>query len=146
MAEKTANAVWQGNLAEGSGTVSVNSGVLKGSPVTWKIRTSDDDAQTSPEELIAAAHAACYAMALSHHLTTNGSPPERLEVTSTVGFGPKEGGGMKVTHSRLAVRGTVAGMDQAAFASAAREGEKGCPVANALRGNVEMSVDATLES
>jgi osmotically inducible protein OsmC len=108
------------------------------------MRTGDSTAEASPEELIAAAHAACYAMAFSHHLSSNGNTPQSLEVTSKVGFGPKPGGGMQVTHSHLTVKGNVSGMDQAAFAAAAKEAEAGCPVSNALRNNLEITVDATL--
>ena len=94
--------------------------------------------------MLAAAHASCYAMAFSNHLATNFSAPESLKVTSTVGFGPKPGGGMQVTHSHLVVTGSVAGMDQATFAKAAQDAEAGCPVSGALRGNLEITVDATL--
>jgi osmotically inducible protein OsmC len=144
MAEKTASAVWNGTLAEGSGSVSTASGVLENAGLTWRVRTTDTDEATSPEELVAAAHAACYAMAFSYALGNAGTPPEKLEVTATVGFGPNPGGGMKVTHSKLHVKGTVAGYDQAGFAKAAVEAEKGCPISNALRNNIEISVEAEL--
>jgi osmotically inducible protein OsmC len=145
MVEKSATAKWQGTLTEGSGTFSVESGVMTDSPVSWAVRTGDANGKTSPEELIAAAHAACYAMAFTHALVSAGTPHQGLEVSSKVGFGPKpEGGGMKVTHSHLSVRGKVAGMSQEQFQSAAVEAEKGCPVSNALRNNLEITVDATL--
>jgi osmotically inducible protein OsmC len=142
MAEKTASAVWNGNLTEGSGEVSTASHVLNDVGLTWKARTSDNN-ETSPEELIAAAHAACYAMALSNALATAGTPAKKIAVTATVGFNVGAGGA-KITHSKLKVTGTVPGLDQAGFEKAAREGEKGCPVSNALRNNVDISVDATL--
>lgn len=142
--EKTATAKWQGSLTEGSGTFSVESGVIADSPVTWASRTGSADGKTSPEELIAAAHASCYAMAFTHALVSAGTPHESLDVTSKVGFGPKEGGGMKVTHSHLTVRGKVPGMSQEQFQAAATEAEQGCPVSNALRGNIEITVEATL--
>jgi lipoyl-dependent peroxiredoxin len=146
MAEREATAVWNGGLLDGSGSFDVGTGVIPNQPVTWASRTEDPAGRTSPEELIAAAHASCYAMAFSYTLQNAGHTPEQLTVTAKVGFGPKPGGGMKVTHSNLTVRGKVPGLDQAAFADLARQGEEGCPVSNALRNNVEISVDATLES
>lgn len=144
MVEKTASAVWNGTLVAGSGSFSLESGVLADSPLTWAARTGPGSGKTSPEELIAAAHSSCYAMAFSHLLANAGTPAERLDVSSSVGFGPNPGGGMKVTHSHLTVKGTVAGLDQAAFAEAARNAEQACPVSNALRGNIEITVEATL--
>jgi lipoyl-dependent peroxiredoxin len=144
MVEKSATAKWSGSLTEGKGTFSTDSGLAKDSPVTWASRTNETKAETSPEELIASAHATCYAMAFSNYLTTNHTAPQSLEVTSSVGFGPKPEGGMKVTHSHLKVVGTVPGMDAATFAEAARKAEGECPVSNALRGNLDITVDATL--
>jgi osmotically inducible protein OsmC len=145
MAERTATAIWSGNLTEGSGTVSSGTGVLSDQKVTWAARTEDPAAMTSPEELIAAAHASCYAMAFSNVLNGNGTPPERLEVTAKVGFGPKPEGGMKVTYSKLSVKGRLPGLDAEAFQRLAREGEAGCPVSNALRNNVDIELNAELE-
>ena len=146
MAERQATAVWNGGLMDGSGSFDVGSGALPNQPVTWASRTEDPAGRTSPEELIAAAHASCYAMAFSFTLQNAGHTPERLTVTSQVGFGPNPSGGMQVTHSNLTVRGKVPGLDQAQFAELARQGEQGCPVSNALRNNVEINLDATLES
>lgn len=146
MAVRQATAIWEGTLTEGSGRFTVGSGAFAEQAVTWKARTEEPEGKTSPEELIAAAHASCYAMAFSHALTSAGHPPERLTVTAQVGFGPKPGGGMMVTHSHLTVRGKVPGLDQQRFAELAKEGEQGCPVSNALRNNVEIQLDATLES
>jgi len=101
---------------------------------------------TSPEELLAAAHAACYAMAFSNVLNKGGTPARSLDVTANVTFAPKETGGWHVQSSELSVQGDVPGMDQAAFEQAAQEGEQGCPISNSLRGNVEISVEATLTS
>jgi osmotically inducible protein OsmC len=144
--ERTATTVWQGDLMSGSGTVTSGTGVLQDQAVTWAARTEDPGGKTSPEELIAAAHAACYAMAFSHALAGMGSPAERLEVTATVGFGPKTGGGgFEVKYSNLAVKGKVPGMDQATFEDAAKQGEAGCPVSNALRNNIVINLQATLE-
>jgi len=141
-ADRTANTVWQGGgLAKGQGTLTMqNSGVGGELPVTWASRTERSDGKTSPEELIAAAHSSCYSMALSHALDQAGNPPERLDVTATVTFVPGEG----VTTSRLTVRARVPGIDQAGLDSAIEATD--CPVSGALKGNVDVSVDATLES
>jgi lipoyl-dependent peroxiredoxin len=144
--ERSAETAWNGDLTSGSGMVEFNSGAFPNVPVTWAARTESSDGKTSPEELIAGAHSSCYAMAFSNTLTTAGHKPEHLYVTATVGFGPKVGGGMEVKSSALNVRGKVPGLDQAGFEALAIEGEKGCPVSNALRGNIEITVNATLES
>ena len=144
--ERSAATAWNGDLASGSGMVEFTSGAFANSPVTWAARTESSDGKTSPEELIAAAHSSCYAMAFSNTLTTAGHKPEHLFVTATVAFGPKEGGGMEVKSSVLNVRGKVPGLDQAGFEALAIEGEKGCPVSNALRGNIEITVNPMLES
>jgi osmotically inducible protein OsmC len=145
MAERTANTVWEGDLARGKGTTSLNSGATGDLPVTWASRTERSDGKTSPEELIAAAHASCYSMALSHELAQAGHPPERLEVSSTVVLDEVDGG-PKVTESRLTVRGRVPGIDQAEFEKAAQAAGQGCPVSGALKGNLDITVDAQLES
>ncbi len=146
-AERQANVTWQGSLLDGRGTITnTTSGAFGNLPVSWAARTEQPDGQTSPEELLAAAHAACYAMAFSHALTGEGTPPERLEVSATVGFDPKVGGGFEVSFSHLTVRGRVPGLDQAGFEDAARQGEQGCPISNALRHNVQITVEATLDS
>lgn len=145
--ERRATAKWEGSLAEGSGTFSMSSsGLVSDAPVSWAARTEEPGGKTSPEELIAAAHAACYCMAFSGHLGRTASPPERLEVECTVTFDKKPEGGFKVGTSTLRVRGRVPGMDQSAFEEAALAGEQGCPISNALRGNVDIRVEATLES
>jgi len=143
----TAEATWKGDLQGGSGMIEFGTGAFPNVPVTWASRTESSDGKTSPEELVAAAHASCYSMALSHVLATSGHKPEHVHVTATVGFGPKAGGGgFEVKSSALEVRGRVPGLDQAAFEKLAQEGEQGCPVSNALRGNIEITVNATLES
>ena len=144
--ERKATATWEGSLTEGSGTFSMrSSGLVSDAPISWPARTEEPGGKTSPEELIAAAHASCYSMALSGHLGRTASPPERLEVECTVTFEKKPEGGFKVATSTLRVSGRVPGMDQAAFEQAARDGEQGCPVSNALRGNVDIRVEAKLE-
>jgi osmotically inducible protein OsmC len=146
MADRRAEATWAGNLIEGSGTLDlVSSGVGSSLPITWASRTENADGRTSPEELLAAAHASCYAMAFSHTLATAGNPPERLHVTAVVSLNAKEGGGVEVTDSALTVTGTVPGLDQAGFQEAAEAGEQGCPISNAIRGNVAITVTATLD-
>ena len=139
-AERRADVVWEGDLASGSGTVDGGSGALRALPISWPSRTEQPGGQTSPEELIAAAHAGCYAMALSHTLAEAGNPPQRLEVSAVTSFEPGRG----VVSSNLTVRGSVPGLDAGGFEDAAHQGEQNCPVSNALRGNVEIGLDASL--
>ena len=142
---RRAEVTWQGDLGSGSGTVSASSsGAFNNLPVTWASRTERSDGRTSPEELIAAAHASCYAMALSHGLGSAGTPPQKLDVSATVTF-DNASGGWKVTSSALTVRGQVPGLDAAGFQQAAEAAKDGCPVSQALKGNVQLSVEATLE-
>jgi osmotically inducible protein OsmC len=146
MAESRASAVWEGNLAEGRGRVSAASGVFTDLEVTWMARTVRPDPGTSPEELIAAAHAACYSMACSHALAEAGHPAEQVAVTAVCHFTPVEGGGFSVSRTDLDVHARVKGLDQAGFEQYAEDGERGCPVSNALRGKVEITLTATLDS
>ena len=146
MAESRASAVWEGNLVEGHGRVSASSGVFTDLDLTWAARTNRPDPKTSPEELIAAAHAACYAMAFSHTLAEAGHAPKRVSVTAVCHFTPIEGGGFSVSKMEVDVHGRVPGVDAEAFQQLAEEGERGCPVSNALRGNVEIVLRATLDS
>ena len=142
--ERTAEATWSGDLGSGSGSVTAESGVLSGVPVDWRNRAESKEDKTSPEELLAAAHAACFAMALSHGLSQGGNAPERLDVRAVVTFEPVEGG-FGVTSSKLTVNGSVPGIDAAAFEEAANAAKDGCPISQALKGNVDLSVDATLQ-
>lgn len=112
--------------------------------VSWPARTEGPGGKTSPEELLAASHASCYAMAFSHTLAEAGHPPEELRVSASVTFEPLPAGGFKVGSSSLSVEGVVPGLDQAGFADLAAQGEAGCPISNAIRGNVDISVEATL--
>jgi lipoyl-dependent peroxiredoxin len=140
-ADRTASVTWSGSLLEGSGTIdSVGSGAFGPLDVTWASRTEESGGRTSPEELIAAAHASCFSMALSGGLARAGTPPERLETSATVTFVPGEG----ITKSALTVRGTVPGMDEAAFREAAEGAKTNCPVSKALAGGPEITLDATL--
>jgi osmotically inducible protein OsmC len=141
-AESRATTVWEGDLAKGRGTTSVGSGAVPEVEVTWSARTERAAGTTSPEELLAAAHTSCFCMALSHELAQAGNAPERLEATTTVTFVPGEG----VRSSRLVVRGRVPGIDQATFAQAAGGAGENCPISQALKGNIEITVEATLES
>lgn len=141
-ATKTANATWSGSLMDGKGTIdSVGSGAISNLGVTWKYRTETEEG-TSPEELIAAANAACFAMALSHTLAQGGNAPEKLEVTARCTFSLDNG--PKITTMDLHVRGTVPGIDDAAFKQAAAGAGENCPVSTALKGNVTFNVTAEL--
>jgi lipoyl-dependent peroxiredoxin len=141
-AQSSASTVWEGDLAHGGGTTTPDSGAFPAVEVTWASRTKRSQGKTSPEELLAAAHASCYCMALSNELAQAGTPPERLEATATVDFEPGEG----VRSSHIVVRGRVPGIDQGKFDQAADAAGEGCPISGALKGNVEIEVDATLES
>jgi osmotically inducible protein OsmC len=147
MADRSASTVWEGNLPKGKGTLRLDSSQATGElPVSWASRSEKRaEGQTSPEELIAAAHASCFSMALSNELSEAGHEPERLEVTSTVSLDMVDGG-LKVTTSKITVRGRVPGIDQAEFEKAAQGAGQNCPVSGALKGNVDISVDAQLES
>ena len=143
-AVRRAEATWNGDLMTGSGVVSAaSSGAFTDLPVSWASRAETPDGRTSPEELVAAAHAACFCMALSAGLGRAGTPPESLEVSASVTFQQVEGG-FKVASSALTVTGKVPGIDAQAFQEAAEGAKDGCPISGALKGNVELSVDATL--
>ena len=145
MADRTASTVWEGDLAHGNGNLSLKSGATGDLPVTWASRTERSDGKTSPEELIAAAHASCFSMALSHGLSEAGHEPERLDVSATVTLDLVDGA-PKVTTSKLTVRGRVPGIDQSEFEKAAQDAGQNCPVSGALKGNLDIQVDAQLES
>jgi len=143
---RRAEATWAGPLSTGSGTVgAVSSGAFNDLAVSWAARTEASDGKTSPEELLAAAHSSCFAMALSGALFRAGTPPERLDVSAEVTFDKLEAG-WRVVSSALTVRGKVPGMSAADFAAAAEQTRTGCPISQALIGNVALSVEATLEA
>jgi osmotically inducible protein OsmC len=145
-AVRRASATWSGDLTSGAGSVSAETtGVFTALPVSWSARTEEPGGKTSPEELLAAAHAACYSMAFSNKLAKAGHAPDRLDVTADVTFA-KEDAGWKVASSHLTVHGRVPGISAADFASIAEDARDGCPISVALKGNVELSVEATLES
>jgi len=141
MADSTASVTWSGSLLEGGGTIErVGSGVFGGLPVTWAARTGEESGKTTPEELIAAAHASCYSMALSHGLAQGGNPPDNLETSATVTFVPGTG----ITKIALAVRGSVPGIGEDAFLAAAEDAVANCPVSKALAAVPEITLDASL--
>jgi lipoyl-dependent peroxiredoxin len=142
--EKTARAIWEGDLMSGSGRVSTGSGVLSDEGMTWSAR-ADDAEGVSPEELIAAAHATCVSMALAHALAEQGHAPARLETEATATFDKTEAG-FRFTAIKLTIEGEVEGIDDGAFREAAEGAKDNCPVSQALKGNVEISVEATLSS
>ena len=144
-AVRRARVSWQGNLSTGSGKLdALTSGAFKSLPVTWASRSEQPDGRTSPEELLAAAHASCFSMALSGSLARAGNPPQRLEVTSQVTFDQIDGN-WTVVSSKLTVVGHVPGLDQAKFAEIAAGAKDGCPISRAIAGNVALSVEATLD-
>ena len=135
--DRHAEVTWNGSLLEGSGRIdSTTSGVLGSQELTWRARAEDNPAGTSPEDLIAAAHAGCFAMALSHELAQAGTPPDELKTSATVTFQPGEG----ITKIALTVRGRVPGVDEAAFREAAEAAKEGCPVSKALAAVPEITL------
>ncbi|TMU94846.1 OsmC family protein [Streptomyces sp. DASNCL29] len=136
---RTAHTVWQGNLAEGKGTVTFDSSGIGEQPVSWPSRAEQANGKTSPEELIAAAHSSCFSMALSHGLTQAGNPPTQLTTQAEVTFQPGTG----ITGIHLTVEGTVEGLDEASFVEAAEGAKKNCPVSQALAGT-EITLSAKL--
>lgn len=146
MAEKrSANVRWTGDLMSGSGVVTAaTSGAFREQPVTWAARsTSAHEGKTSPEELLAAAHAACFAMAFSGRLAKNRTPSTSLDVQATVSFA-QVGQGFRVTSSHLRVDAVVPGLDEPTFLTLAEEAKKNCPLSQALAGNVEIDLVASL--
>jgi osmotically inducible protein OsmC len=144
-AVRTATVTWSGDLASGSGTVSAGtSGLFTDLPVSWSSRTEAPEGRTSPEELLAAAHAACFSMAFSARLAKAGTPPEHLHTEAEVTF-DKVDDAWKVVSSRLIVLGRVPGCSDDEFTRLAEDAKDNCPISAALRGNVELSVEPTLE-
>lgn len=144
-AVRTATVTWSGDLAAGQGTVSAGTSQLfTDLPVSWASRTEGANGRTSPEELLAAAHASCYAMALSGGLGRAGTPPEHLHVEAEVTF-DRVDEQWTVVSSRLIVLGRVPGATHAGFTAAAQDAKDGCPISRALAGNVQVSVEPTLE-
>jgi osmotically inducible protein OsmC len=143
---RRAEVTWSGDLMGGSGViVGTTSGAVAGLPVTWASRIEAPDGRTSPEELVAAAHASCFSMAFSARLAGNGTPPERLAVTAAVTIEKAETG-WRIVSSALTVKGRVPGIDASRFAALAEAAKDGCPMSVALKGNVTLSVEPTLEA
>lgn len=142
-AERRAEVVWTGNLQSGSGTFDLaSSGAWQGAPISFATRTENPNGNTSPEELIAAAHASCYAMALSNVLHEGGNDAEELRVNATCVL---DMGSLKITSEVLDVTGRVPGIDAEGFQQAVEQADQICPVTNALRGSAEIQVNATLD-
>jgi lipoyl-dependent peroxiredoxin len=145
MATRTARTAWTGTLEQGVGKVELTSSRIGTYEVSFPRRAADEaGGYTSPEELIAAAHSACYAMQLSHLVAQAGGTPQVLDVQADVSLGPDPAGGVRLTGIKLTVRGEVEGLDDAQFARAAQDAKAGCPVSKALTG-VDISLDAQLE-
>jgi osmotically inducible protein OsmC len=137
-----ADVVWEGDLVNGNGRVKVASETFAEFPVTWASRAERQHGKTSPEELLAAAHAACYSMAFSNGLSKAGHKVERLSTSAEVEFVPGTG----ITSSTITVRGRVGGIDATEFQKLAEEAKEGCPVSKALHGNVGLKLNAHLEA
>jgi osmotically inducible protein OsmC len=142
--KRRANAIWQGNLTEGTGTLTSQSGALSNLPYSFKARFQDEAGTpgTNPEELIAAAHAGCFAMQLSHFLAENGTPATKLDATATIDL-DMSGGGATIKSSTIELIGTVPGIDDAKFKELADKAKAGCPVSRAL-GAIEVNLNARL--
>jgi len=138
--EHRAHTTWEGDLQSGSGVFTLGSGVTGPQQATWKARAEDASAGTSPEELIAAALSTCFSMALSGGLARAGTPPKKLETDVVSTFE----GGVGIKQFAVTVRGDVPGADEAAFREAAEQAKENCPVSKALKGNVELTLDASL--
>ncbi len=142
---RRATATWSGDLLSGNGTVTAaTTGVFRDLPTTWASRIGEPEGVTSPEELLAAAHASCFSMACSNELAKAGTPPSRLTVQVDIS-GDKLEAGWTVTAAAITVRGTVPGATRESFREAAEKAKDGCPISRALKGNVALSVEATLE-
>lgn len=144
IAERTGSVVWEGSLARGSGTLSSGSGAFTKLPVTWAARTEAPEGKTSPEELIASAHATCFTMALALVLGEAGTPPQRIASEARCVLEEVDGA-PRITAVALSVRGRVEGLDRSRFQEAVGRAEALCPVSNALRGNLAISVEASLD-
>ena len=142
--ERRAHTTWEGDLMSGSGTFTVGSGAIGPQQVSWPARTEEPGGKTSPEELIAAALSSCFSMALSGVLARSGTPPTRLETDAVATFG-KTDAGFRMTKIDVRVRGKVEGADEDAFRRAAEDAKENCPVSQALKGNVELTLDAALD-
>jgi len=144
IAQRKADVVWEGDLLKGRGLVSLNSGAIPEFPVSWAARVEEPGGKTSPEELLAAAHASCYAMALSATLARNRTPPQKLHVTAACTL-DKVGDSNRVTRMEINVTGSVLGINQQQFEELSKTAESRCPISNALRNNVEITLSSKLD-
>jgi lipoyl-dependent peroxiredoxin len=142
---RNANATWSGDLPSGTGTVGVASGVFEGLPTSWRARTEAAEGKTSPEELLAAAHASCFSMAASNNLAKAGFPVEQAVVSVAVTADRREQG-WTVISSAITLRARVPNVDEQTFRDAVNGAKDGCPISRALAGNVEITLDAALEA
>jgi lipoyl-dependent peroxiredoxin len=143
--ERRARAIWEGDLRSGSGRFELASGAISGQEVTFASRFEEPGGKTSPEELIAAAHATCFSMALANTLAQEGHPPARLETNAVCSL-DRADGGFRITSMKLDVRGEVEGIAEEGFRAAAEQARDACPVSQALAGNLEISLDASLQT
>jgi len=144
--ERHANVVWEGNLARGSGSISAGTGAFHGLEYSNAVRIGNGtEGKTSPEELLAAAHAGCYASSLAGELTRAGSPPERLDVTANIVMDEVAGKGHLIVASQLRVRAQVAGIDEDAFRRVVEEADEGCPFSVLIKASAQVSIDAEME-
>ena len=142
---RRASATWSGDLLTGNGTVTAaTTGTFRDQATTWASRIGETEGTISPEELLAAAHASCFSMAFSNILAKAGTPPSRVAVEVTIGADKLEAG-FTVTNAEIVVRGSAPGATQESFAAAADQAKDGCPISRALKGNVVLTVQATLE-
>lgn len=140
---RKAGVLWAGDLKNGSGIVSTESRALFEHPFTSRMRFEDDPG-TNPEELIAAAHASCFSMAIASTLSKHGYEPVRTDTTATCTLTTREGGGHEISAMQLHVRAEVPGIDEASFRTLIQEADESCPVSNLLRNGLEIQIDATL--
>jgi lipoyl-dependent peroxiredoxin len=143
--QREAEVTWQGNVARGSGAISGATGAFEGLPYSLATRIDRSDGKTSPEELLAAAHAACYAMSLAGELARAGSAPEHLDVRATVTLDEVEGGSHRIVESELLARARVTGTDEAALQQVAEAASKGCTLSALIEASAKVTVKATLE-
>ncbi len=141
-AERKARVEWEGNLPSGRGTFTVGSGAMEDFPVTWASRVERPDGKTSPEELLAAAHASCYAMALSHTLAGRGAQIDQVTVEAVAALDDEQ---LRITSVDLDIRGSIEGISEEEFRRVAEEAERACPVSNAVRNNVAVTLRTSLE-
>ena len=143
--QRQADVTWEGNVARGRGTIAASTGAFEALPYSLATRIEEPSGQTSPEELLAAAHAACFATSLAGELTRAGARPERLEVTSNVVMNEVEGKGHVIVESQLRVRASVPGIEESAFRRVVEEADAGCSFSMLIKASAKVSIDAELE-